>query len=73
MLVDLGLPSDPVAGRPVVNYLDPTRQKHTDGVIKKLGNRVFDHYHDSVEEYHDTVKSLDSGNYIHPEPKSPSE
>ena len=73
MLVDLDLPSDPVAGRPVVNYLDPVRQKHTDKVIKKLGFRVFDHYHDSVEEYNDTVKSLDSGNYKHPEPKSQSD
>ena len=76
LLVDLGLsnemdiPSDPVAGRPVVNYLDPERQKHTDKVIDHISKRTFNDYHDSLKEYHDTVKSIESGNYKHPEPLS---
>ena len=57
-------------GGPTINYLDPVRQEHTDTVIGHIGNRTFNDYHDSLKEYHETVKSLDSGNDKHPEPLS---
>ena len=62
-------PTVPVGDRPVINFLDPVRQAHTDTVIGHLDKRDFTHYHDSAEEYNETIMSRHAENENHPEPE----
>ena len=51
-----------------VDYLDGKRQDHTDSVIKRLGKRVFNDWHDDASGWNDMIKGLPSANERHPEP-----